>query len=68
MPAPAKRSESGAHFLLSRPALTEPQASVMGTNYLSFTSVAPKALTEAEGERHGVQSISEPEIYHGAGY
>ena len=30
-----------------------------------WRSVAPKALTE-RSERHGVQTISEPEIYHGA--
>jgi kynureninase len=33
-----------------------------------WRSVAPKALTEAGGERHGVQTISEIEIYHGAGF
>jgi len=27
----------------------------------------PKALTDRR-ERHGVQSVSEPEIYHGAGF
>ena len=32
-----------------------------------WRSVAPKALTEAKGERHGVQIVSEPEICHGAG-
>jgi hypothetical protein len=40
---PAGR-EGTAHFLPSRPALTEPQASVMGTSFLSFTSVAPRPL------------------------
>jgi hypothetical protein len=33
-----------------------------------WRSVAPKALTEAEGERHGVQFVSEPEICQGAGF
>ena len=33
-----------------------------------WRSVAPKALTEAEGERHGVQSVSEAEISYGAGF
>jgi len=44
-----------AHFLLSRPALTEPQASASWVQILlSITLVAPKALTE-RSERHGVQ-------------
>jgi hypothetical protein len=32
-----------------------------------WRSVAPKALTEAGGERHWVQTISEPDICHVAG-
>ena len=33
-----------------------------------WRSVAPKALTEAEGERHGVQFVSKTGISHGAGF
>jgi len=33
-----------------------------------WRSIAPKALTEAEGERHGVQTVTEPEFCHGAGF
>jgi len=33
-----------------------------------WRSVAPKALTEAVGERHGVQIVSEPKNCQGAGF
>jgi hypothetical protein len=33
-----------------------------------WRSVVPKALTDAEGERHGVQAISMAVICHGAGF
>jgi len=78
-----------AWFLPSRPALTEPKASVMGTNFIEHYTcrACPVFANQKRGYKFyrshefipgykaggghwrsvAVQTISEPEICHGAG-
>jgi hypothetical protein len=59
MPAndPAIKLVGSSWFLPSRPALTEPQASVMGTNFIEHYECRAEGPDRAESERHGVQGF-----------